>query len=176
MNNKYLLAAIAVVVVLVAILFIVNRNNSADVNVVGQTNRANSEDTLNDNANTSNTNSTNTANSNANSNTNTTSNTNQSNMPDGNDVAVYEVTYNGTAYTPSQLTIKNGDVVVFKNASATSFWPASAPHPTHTNYPEFDPKKAIGPGQTWQFKFTKTGTWAFHDHLNPTVTGKITVQ
>lgn len=93
----------------------------------------------------------------------------------GTDVQVREIVYNGTAFTPNDLTLKVGDVVIFKNDSNKSFWPASGPHPQHTNYPEFDPKKSIAAGSTWEFKFTKAGTWPFHDHLNATAFGKITV-
>jgi plastocyanin len=93
----------------------------------------------------------------------------------GSDVQVREVVYNGTSYSPAELSIKVGDVVVFKNASTKAFWPASAPHPQHTNYPEFDPKRAIAAGGSWEFKFLKAGTWPYHDHLTPTVFGRIVV-
>jgi plastocyanin len=173
MNSKYVFTAIAIVVV--AIIAIVALTQNKDGNeVASQTNTSNNSNAVNDQQNA------NTPPLNANANN---VNTNQPapvpgepTIPDGNDVAVFEITYDGKAYSPSQLTIKNGDVVIFKNASTGSFWPASAPHPQHTNYPEFDPKKSVGAGQSWQFKFAKTGAWAFHDHLNPTVFGKITVQ
>jgi len=92
------------------------------------------------------------------------------------DVAVHEISFSGTAFSPANLTIKNGDIVVFKNNSNKNFWPASAPHPQHTDYPEFDAKKEIAPGGLYQFKFTKTGAWGFHDHRTPTAFGRITVQ
>jgi plastocyanin len=88
---------------------------------------------------------------------------------------VYEVKYDGTAFSPKTLTVKVGDTVVFKNNSTSAFWPASAPHPTHTNYPEFDPKKAIAAGSSWSFVFAKVGTWPYHNHLNATQFGTITV-
>lgn len=92
------------------------------------------------------------------------------------DIMVHEINYSGSAFTPSKLTIKNGDIVIFKNNSDKNFWPASGPHPQHTNYPEFDSKKAIAAGDKFEFKFTKTGIWSFHDHLTPSVTGSITVE
>lgn len=166
MNSKYLFTAIAVVIVAIIALFIYNNKNKTDV--ASQTNSATNMNTEQQN------------NSNeAMANTNATINTNtseQTNTPDGNNVAVFEVAYDGKAYSPSQLKIKNGDVVVFKNESTESFWPASAPHPTHTIYPEFDPKKSYGPGTSWQFKFSKVGSWSYHDHLNPSAFGKIMVE
>lgn len=94
---------------------------------------------------------------------------------DGVDTQVFEISYDGTSYTPNTLSIKSGDIVVFKNKSKDKFWPASNPHPLHTDYPEFDPKKPVGAGQTYEFKFLKAGTWKFHDHLNPVARGTITV-
>lgn len=92
------------------------------------------------------------------------------------DVAVHEISFNGVAYTPANIEIKNGDIVIFKNEGEKKFWPASAMHPDHLIYPEFDPKKGIEAGGTWQFKFTKVGKWGFHDHLTPTAYGSITVK
>lgn len=94
---------------------------------------------------------------------------------DAPDILVVEVSYDGKAYSPSSVSIKTGDVVIFKNNSSVDFWPASAPHPAHTDYPEFDAKKAIAPGGKFQFSFTKVGTWKFHDHLNPSAYGSVTV-
>lgn len=88
---------------------------------------------------------------------------------------VYDISYDGTKYTPSTLNIKQGDIVRFKNNSKDSFWPASAPHPEHTDYPEFDAKSALAAGKTFEFKFTKVGTWKFHDHIKPSAFGSITV-
>ena len=169
MNNRYIFTALAVVVVIIIAIVAMNQNKGEE-DLAGNTNvTAN----INTDAGQDNTDA---APVNSNTNTAPIPAPIESTQPDGNDVAVFEIAFNGTAFTPSQLTIKNGDVVVFKNESDKSFWPASAPHPQHTNYPEFDPKKAIPSGQTWQFKFTKTGTWNFHDHLTPTAFGKITVQ
>ncbi|HAG27674.1 TPA: hypothetical protein DCG61_02750 [Patescibacteria group bacterium] len=92
------------------------------------------------------------------------------------DVTVHEINFSGSAFSPSNLTIKNGDIVVFKNNSNKDFWPASAPHPQHTDYPEFDSKQGLAPGETFQFKFTKTGSWGFHDHITLSAFGRIIVE
>lgn len=95
--------------------------------------------------------------------------------PFGPDIMVSEVVYDGTKFNPSSLSIKAGDVVIFKNKGTTAFWPASNPHPAHTDYPEFDAKAAIAPGGSFQFKFLKAGSWGYHNHLNPQATGVINV-
>jgi hypothetical protein len=66
--------------------------------------------------------------------------------------------------------------VRFLNDSTSSVWIASDPHPTHTDYPGFDAKKAITRGETYEFTFTKVGTWGFHNHRNPLQKGTIVVQ
>ncbi len=78
-------------------------------------------------------------------------------------------------FEPKELTITQGDVVVFINNDDVDRWPASNFHPTHAIYPEFDPQKGVAPGASWKFKFEKVGTWRMHDHLSPHMTGAITV-
>lgn len=104
----------------------------------------------------------------------TTANDNHSSQPSAiTDTKTIVMTVNG--FEPSEITIQKNTKVIFKNQDNVSRWPASAPHPTHTNYPEFDPKKGIEPGQEWGFVFEKAGPWSFHDHLNPSLRGKVTV-
>jgi len=100
------------------------------------------------------------------------------------------VTYTNTGYSPKTLTIKKGETVTFKNQSSRSMWPASAVHPSHRVYsgtsleqhcPDvagtaFDACKGYLPGESWSFKFDKVGTWKYHDHLDPSDTGTITVE
>lgn len=95
--------------------------------------------------------------------------------PFGPDIQVFEVVYDGAKFSPASLSIKAGDVVIFKNSSQVNFWPASDPHPTHTDYPEFDAKKPIPPGGTFQFKFMQLGTWGYHNHLQAAATGVVKV-
>lgn len=79
-------------------------------------------------------------------------------------------------FSPSTVNIKQGETVVFKNNGIRDHWPASAIHPTHQVYPEFDPKRPIVPGNYWSFTFDKKGIWRYHDHLNPTFFGTINVE
>ena len=171
MNTKVIYGIIAVVIVLIIAFFVFNKPDATQTE--SETSNTNSEDTLDNEDTTVDTTPEATTNPPA---TQPDPPTGEPVVPDGNDVAVFEIAYDGKAFSPSQLTIKNGDVVIFMNNSDKSFWPASGPHPVHTNYPEFDAKKAIAPGQKFQFKFTKTGEWPFHDHLNSSVFGKIIVQ
>jgi plastocyanin len=86
------------------------------------------------------------------------------------------IVYSDSGFSPKGITVKLGDTVVFKNESSRGMWVASAPHPTHTDYPEFDAKKAYNNGEAYSFTFQKVGTWKFHNHLNPSDFGSVTVQ
>jgi len=86
-----------------------------------------------------------------------------------------EIRMTDAGFEPSAVTIKKGTAVKFINSDDTNRWPASAPHPSHTDYPEFDPKQAVAAGSSWTFTFDRTGTWRFHDHLLPTKFGSVTV-
>ena len=87
-----------------------------------------------------------------------------------------EVTFNGTTFSPSTVTIKVGDTVKFTNTSTVSMWVASNSHPSHTDYPGFDEGTAAVSGGGYSFKFTKTGTWSYHNHVSPNQGGQVIVQ
>ncbi|OHA38709.1 MAG: hypothetical protein A3G03_02780 [Candidatus Taylorbacteria bacterium RIFCSPLOWO2_12_FULL_44_15c] len=63
-------------------------------------------------------------------------------------------------------------------------WTASAVHPTHRAYPTsggclgstFDACAGVQSGNSWSFKFDISGTWKYHNHLNPGDTGTIVVE
>jgi plastocyanin len=93
------------------------------------------------------------------------------------------------SFEPANLTIQKGTKVIFKNEDSTERWPASAMHPTHTRYPGsgidkcgtaeekniFDACRGMAPGKEYSFTFNEVGDWSYHDHLNPSIFGKIIV-
>ena len=81
-----------------------------------------------------------------------------------------------TGFRPDTVEIREGDTVVFENGGQVPHWPASAIHPTHQVYPEFDPRRPILPGERWVFRFERPGTFPFHDHLNPEAVGSVRVE
>lgn len=78
-------------------------------------------------------------------------------------------------FIPKELTIALGDTVAFTSETGRPFWPASNLHPSHRDYPEFDPREPILADETWSFTFTQLGVWKYHDHLAPYFTGVIMV-
>jgi plastocyanin len=87
---------------------------------------------------------------------------------------VVKITDSG--FDPSSLTVDAGATVKFENESSDDAWPASNVHPTHQLYPGFDAKKPLLPGDSYSFTFTKTGSWGYHNHLEPDVQGTIVVK
>jgi plastocyanin len=78
-------------------------------------------------------------------------------------------------FEPKSISIHKGDTVVFVADTGKEFWPASDNHPSHTLYPEFDPRRALSPKERWSFTFDRAGVWAFHDHLAPEIRGAVLV-
>jgi plastocyanin len=81
-----------------------------------------------------------------------------------------------TGFEPATVTVAPGTKVTFMNNGQAAHWPASGPHPTHTNLPGFDAKKGLATGESYSFTFDKVGTWGFHDHLNPQLFGSVVVK
>ncbi len=86
------------------------------------------------------------------------------------------VIYTDDGFSPSPLTIKVGETVMFKNQGSRGMWVASDPHPTHTDDRDFDAHRGFGPDEVYSYTFTEAGTWGYHNHLNPGLRGKIIVQ
>lgn len=78
-------------------------------------------------------------------------------------------------FHPESLTVQKGDTVVFKSETGQEFWPASDPHPVHSNLPPFDPKRPVPAGETWSYTFSELGAHYYHNHLDSIMKGKIVV-
>ena len=100
------------------------------------------------------------------------------------------ITYTNSGYSPKEVIVSQGGTVTFENQSSRDMWPASVIHPIHTIYPGsgiqkcrtaeqlriFDACRSIAQGESWSFTFQEQGSWGYHDHRNPSSTGKIIVK
>lgn len=99
------------------------------------------------------------------------------------------ITYDGAKFTPNLVTIAKGGTVTFVDNSSSAMWVASGVHPDHTVYDGTTrathcaagyagpaPFDQCAAGNSFTFTFDKTGTWPFHNHLNSSASGKVTVQ
>lgn len=89
--------------------------------------------------------------------------------------ATVTVTRTAEGYEPKEISIKKGEVVLWKNESSEYHWPASDLHPTHAIYSEFDPLKPVASGDEWAFQFNQAGTWKYHDHIRANKVGTVKV-
>lgn len=96
------------------------------------------------------------------------------------------VTYTSSGFTPSTVTIKKGGTVTWRGPTSMNI--GSAQHPTHTSYDGTTlathcaagytgpaPFDQCGPGSSYTFTFSKTGTFGYHDHNNASSFGKVVV-
>jgi plastocyanin len=93
-------------------------------------------------------------------------------------------------FEPKGVEIFKGTKVTWVNEQSNPSWPASAVHPTHEVYPGssikkcgtpeqdkiFDACRGLKQGESWSFIFNEVGEWYYHDHLNPSLKGKIVVK
>lgn len=85
------------------------------------------------------------------------------------------ITYSNDGFSPSTITVQAGDTVAIKNASDHDMQFDSDPHPVHTDDTDLN-AGLVSPGQTITFTVNKTGTFGYHNHLNPSQTGTIVIQ
>lgn len=78
-------------------------------------------------------------------------------------------------FSPKNITVKVGESVIWQNDDSANHTVNSYNHPTHTLYP-FLNLGLIKSGETKSATFSKTGTFMYHDHLNPSLTGTVTVE
>lgn len=95
---------------------------------------------------------------------------------DGETGEEFVVSVTDVGFVPDNITVGAGDMVTFTNNGQALHWPASDLHPTHELLPGFDAGRALATGEDYSFTFDEVGTWTFHDHLNPQLTGKIIVE
>jgi len=86
------------------------------------------------------------------------------------------ITYDGTKFSVSNEKVAAGSTVKVVNASSDKELNFdSDPHPTHTDNSQLN-EGNIAPGESKTFVLTKKGTWGFHNHLDSSQHGNITVE
>lgn len=86
------------------------------------------------------------------------------------------VTITSAGFSPSVITIKSGEIVTWMNNDTAPHTVNSDPHPTHTLYPILNTVGRIDPGAKKSLTFQPPGSYKYHDHLNPTLTGQVVAQ
>ncbi len=102
------------------------------------------------------------------------------------------VTLTDAGFSPASVTVNTGDTVRFVNDSSRSMWVGADEHPTHTEYDgtstkehcvngapvgyTFDQCQSVPRGSSWEFTFTKAGTFGYHNHTGASSVGTVTVR
>ncbi|MDE2025671.1 MAG: hypothetical protein KGJ07_04210 [Patescibacteria group bacterium] len=86
-----------------------------------------------------------------------------------------EVSLTATGFVPTTLIITKGTTVTWINKSGADATVNSNPHPTHTDYPPLN-LGTFPNGGTLSLSFPTTGTYGYHNHLNPSQRGTIIVR
>ncbi len=105
---------------------------------------------------------------------------------------VVTVTYTEQGFSPQSVSIGVGDTVHFVNSSSHSMWVGVDEHPTHTKYDgtstkehceqgkntngTFDACAPLSAGTSYGFKFTKSGTFPYHNHVRAASVGTVIVK
>ena len=85
------------------------------------------------------------------------------------------VVYDGSRFIPATLEISLGETVRFVNQGSNLMWVASNPHPMHTGLSSFDERNGVPNGGSYEYTFAEEGTFGYHNHLNPSAKGQVTV-
>jgi plastocyanin len=86
-----------------------------------------------------------------------------------------EITLTEQGFSPAEITVSIGTKVIWRNLAATAASVDSEPHPMHNAYPPLN-LGLFQNGETLEFIFTESGTYQFHNHLNPDNKGTVVVE
>ncbi|HEX8763469.1 MAG TPA: cupredoxin domain-containing protein [Candidatus Saccharimonadales bacterium] len=80
-------------------------------------------------------------------------------------VATVEITETG--FNPLVIKVKKGDRIQWVNKDSRLHQPAADPHPTSSSLPSLKSNEAILKDETYTAVFEKSGTFTYHDFLDP---------
>jgi plastocyanin len=79
-------------------------------------------------------------------------------------------------FVPATIQVKKNTKIAFVNNDSTVHQVASDPHPTHEGLEGFE-SLPLQSGESYSFVFKTSGTFSYHDHLNPiNIKGNIVVE
>ncbi|MBI2596335.1 cupredoxin domain-containing protein [Candidatus Daviesbacteria bacterium] len=79
-------------------------------------------------------------------------------------------------FSSKEVRIKAGGTVTWVNNDPDSHQVNSDPHPTHTAYPPLNTISLLKLGEKKSLMFPDQGTYKYHDHLNPSLSGSVVVE
>lgn len=86
------------------------------------------------------------------------------------------VKMSSAGFLPKDIIIKAGEEVTWVNEDSSDHQVNSAVHPTHQVYPPLNSIDLLKSGEKKSLSFPDAGVYKYHDHLNPTLFGSVTVE
>lgn len=90
----------------------------------------------------------------------------------GRQAVIHDVRIVNGQFDPKVINVKAGETVRWTNLDGALHWPASNPHPTHTNVPGLDALGDLAYNETYAYTFERPGEYFYHDHTQARETGK----
>jgi plastocyanin len=88
-----------------------------------------------------------------------------------------KVTVTASGFSPAIIKVKKGQAVTWTNQDSQPHQIATDPYPLENGLAGFVEDGPLLKGDSYAFSFNKTGTFTYHDHLNPLVLkGTVIVQ
>ena len=85
------------------------------------------------------------------------------------------VSITSSGFSPKEVKIKAGEKITWMNEDSAVHTVNSAVHPTHQVYPPLNLGNVQAGGKV-SLTFPTPGTYKYHDHLNPSLTGSVIVE
>lgn len=98
----------------------------------------------------------------------------ESAAPSAEEENVVQVSSSG--FIPQNITIKAGESVTWVNEDRKDHQINSAVHPTHLLYPPLNTVGLLKSDEKKSLSFPEAGAYKYHNHLNPSLTGSVTVE
>lgn len=89
---------------------------------------------------------------------------------------IYAISYKNGVFSPTNLRIKAGDTVRFKNEGVFPIKVVSDPHPDHNSLVGFDSMGDVPQGSFFAFTFAARGIFGYHNEKSPNESATIIVR
>ena len=89
-----------------------------------------------------------------------------------NRIAVVRITKTG--FIPATISVKQGTKVIWTNSDTNLHQVASNPYPKDTILPSLK-SEILNNSQTYEYTANTSGTFGYHDQINPTINGTLVI-
>lgn len=87
-----------------------------------------------------------------------------------------QVDITSTGFVPATVSVKPGQAVVWTNHDTAPHIVASDPYPSDNTLPGLNSVQQLTTNDSYTYIFNHTGTFTYHDNLNPSLEGTVVVK